>query len=159
MLRKLKEIEFPDSVVQIGHCAFRDNKNLINISLPNNLKIIRKDVFSGCDSLKEVLIPEGVKDVREGAFSYCKNLARVFLPQSLESIDRNAFWGCSSLININANSLRKEIDLPSNMRFLYYSAFTGTPIEKLVKEFANENKIVQYPGQTFEQDNDLGLNK
>lgn len=147
---KLKEIEFPDSIVQIGDCAFRENKHLINISLPNNLEIIRKDAFSGCDSLKELVIPEGVKDIREGAFSLCINLERVFLPQSLEAIDRSAFWGCSSLVNINANSLKKEIYLPSNMRFLSSSAFNNTPIEKMVRKFATENKIVQYPGQVFD---------
>ena len=147
----LEEIELPDSVEEIGYSAFQNNKRLTKISLPRNLKIIRQDAFSGCDSLKEVVIPEGVKDIREGAFSHCINLERVFLPQSLEAIDRNAFWGCSSLININANSLKNEIDLPSNMRFLCFSAFNNTPIEKMVRKFATENKIVQYPGQTFEE--------
>ena len=92
-----------------------------------------------------------MKDIREGAFSLCINLERVFLPQSLEAIDRSAFWGCSSLININANSLKKEIYLPSNMRFLSSSAFNNTPIEKMVRKLADENKIVQYPGQTFDE--------
>lgn len=148
---KLKEVEIPDSVEQMGHGAFAENKSLLVISLPSNLEIVRKDAFAGCVSLKEVVIPEGVKDIREGAFSDCINLERVFLPQSLESIDRYGFGGCSSLININVNSTKREVNLPGNMRYLCHTAFNGTPIRELVRKFAKENEIVQYPGQTCEE--------
>lgn len=146
---KLKEIEFPDSVEQIGCDAFNSNKQLTKISLPSSLKIVRQGAFANCTRLQEVVIPEGVESIREGAFINCINLERVYLPQSLKAIDRNAFTCCSKL-NINANWLDMETNWPSNIRYLDWSAFSNTPIEKVAREFARKNKIAQYPGQVFE---------
>ena len=148
---ELEEIKFPDSVEQIGCDAFNSNKNLTKIYLPSSLKIVRQGAFANCTRLQEVVIPEGVQSIREGAFINCINLERVYLPQSLNGIDRNAFACCSKLININANWLDMETNWPSNIRYLEWSAFSNTPIEKVAREFARKNKIVQYPGQTFDE--------
>ena len=45
-----------DSICEsIGIAAFSCNYDLIEITLPSNLKIIDQDAFSGCTSLKEIL--------------------------------------------------------------------------------------------------------
>ena len=148
---KLKEIQLPDSVEQVGYRAFENNNHLTKVALSSGLKVIRNKTFSGCNNLQEIVMPEGVEQIRECAFAGCINLERVYLPQSLESIDKSAFWSCSRLINVNANSVNKKVNLPSNIRYLCYTAFNGTPIEKLVREIAYKNQIVQYPGQTFDE--------
>ena len=131
--------------------AFQNNKHLTKISLPRNLKIIRQRVFANCVSVEDIVIPESVQSIREGAFQWCSKLTRVYLPQTLQSIDRDAFYGCQSLININANNVKKEVNLPSNIRYLDYGAFNDTPINKVVRDMTCENKIHQYPGQVFDQ--------
>lgn len=155
---KLESVEIPDSVEEIGYGAFGKNENLITVSLPSNLKIIRKGTFEVCDNLREIVIPEGVESIREEAFQWCSKLTRVYLPQSLQSIDRFAFCGCERLSCINASTsklnvtdLEISVKLPTNMRYLAYSAFYNTPIDEVVRDMALENKITQYPGQTFDE--------
>ena len=149
---KLESIEIPDRVEEIYNNAFTDNKDLVQVKLPSRLKMVRRHVFEGCDRLEEISIPEGVEEIRESAFNGCKNLTRVYLPQSLKSIDRDAFYNCISLTNVNANGrLEFKINMPSNIKFIYYNAFSGTPVGDFVREWADKNKITQWPGQMFEE--------
>ncbi|MBQ8522982.1 MAG: leucine-rich repeat domain-containing protein [Clostridia bacterium] len=148
---KLESVEIPDSVEEIYNHAFQDNKKLVKVNLPSGLKIVRRHIFDGCENLEEISIPEGVEEIRESAFNGCKSLSRVYLPQSLQSIDRGTFYKCESLMNINATSILMKVNLPSNIRYLCYSAFDRTPVQDFVREWADKNKITQWPGQTFEE--------
>lgn len=148
---KLEGVEIPDSVEEIYNHAFQDNKKLVKVNLPSSLKIVRRHIFDGCENLQEIIIPEGVEEIREGAFNGCKNLGRVYLPQSLQSIDRGSFHNCSSLININATSILMKVNLPSNIRYLCHSAFDRTPVKDFVRDWADKNKITQWPGQYLDE--------
>lgn len=80
----IKEINLPDSIVQINYCAFGSCKELEKFNFPKSLEIIHYNAFAGCSSLKEIIIPEGVKKIYEGAFSDIPNLEKISFPNSLE---------------------------------------------------------------------------
>ncbi len=84
----LTSITIPETVTYIGNGAFRDSRNLTEISL-ESVKHIGKNAFRNC-RLGEVEIPESVISIDEYAFSSC-SIYQLSIPETIESIDQNAF--------------------------------------------------------------------
>jgi hypothetical protein len=61
-------------VTHIGDRAFRDNKNFINVTIPNNVTSIGWQAFFGCTSLTNVTIPNNVTAIEGYVFNYCTSL-------------------------------------------------------------------------------------
>ena len=75
----LEKVELSESLVKIGDSAFYRCKKLSKIALPNSLEKIGKECF--CSSgLTSIEIPESVKIIGEDAFRYCESLEKVVLP-------------------------------------------------------------------------------
>ncbi|MCI9403928.1 MAG: leucine-rich repeat protein [Clostridia bacterium] len=68
---KLKSIEIPDSVNNIGEGAFYNNTNIEHMVLPDSVTRIDDSAFRGCVSLKTVVIPSSVSEFGWGLFSGC----------------------------------------------------------------------------------------
>ena len=104
----------------IGEKAFYIHKNIVNITLPTNLKSIEKEAFwytkitsitiptgvqvikefaFGSSSLTSVQFSEGLISIDKGAFYSCEILSLKF-PESLQAIGESAFWGNRGLISI-----------------------------------------------------------
>lgn len=71
--------------------------------------IIEKEAFKGNKRLEKVFLPESIEVVREAAFSMCKNLKYVYLPVDLESIPIRCFYGCSALLQVQIPCELKKI--------------------------------------------------
>ena len=67
----------PDTVTNIGTCAFADNTTLKTVNLGNSVESIGSLAFFNCSSLEELYIPSSVTEIREDAFSGCDNLTIV----------------------------------------------------------------------------------
>lgn len=78
-------IEIPEGTVEIPDGAFRDRKDIRNITFPDGLKAVGKDAFRGCSNLR---IPE--------------------LPASLETIGEGAFFGCMATEKFQVNENNKS---------------------------------------------------
>ena len=89
-------MEIPDSVTEIAESAF-SNSGLVNIKLPERLKVIRESLFFGCINLKEIVIPDGVKEILPLAFANCNNLEKIILGTGLNKIRAHAFINCEKL--------------------------------------------------------------
>ena len=129
----LTSITIPDSVMSMDNDAFRyckgltafygkyasaDNRSLVvdgtlvafaragltEYTIPENITVIDKEVFSFCDGLTGITIPEGVTMLDVGAFSNCTGLTDVTIPDSVTTIDNNAFGGCEGLTSITIGS-------------------------------------------------------
>jgi len=106
-------------VTHIGDRAFRDNRNLISVTLPNSVTTIGQQAFSGCTNLNSVTIPNSVSSVGEQAFQGCANLSitwnynpaltaenfkdylkTVIIPDSVTIIGEGIFSGCTSLTSV-----------------------------------------------------------
>ncbi len=54
---KLRYIELPNSLINIGDSAFGGCTGLTNITIPDSVKSIGESAFSGCSSLESITIP------------------------------------------------------------------------------------------------------
>lgn len=108
------DIVLPDSLTDIGEDAFLYNRKLESISIPENIKELKKNTFAGCWKLKSVTLAEGLLKIADGAFSYCYSLETITIPDSVTTIGDNSFNGCSSL---------KSIYFSKNLTKIGYEAF------------------------------------
>ena len=69
----LKEVILPNTIREIGDCAFSSCPNLESIDLIN-IERIGDNAFSNCSSLKEVYIPNSVEYIGYDAFYGCSNI-------------------------------------------------------------------------------------
>ncbi len=97
------------------------------VTIPNNVKVIGAEAFSGCDNLRSVTIPDGVTRIAAGAFSECRGLTSVTIPDSVAAIEKWAFSYCSSLM---------DITIPDSVSDIGIGAFAGCsgPTEVTIPE-------------------------
>lgn len=105
----LKKIKIPNNVKIIEENVFSGCHNLIDVKLPKKLQEIKLNTFKDCFSLKKITMPKGIKYIRHGAFHSCKNLKKIVLPKKLEVIENYVFSKCESLSNISIPNRVKEI--------------------------------------------------
>jgi hypothetical protein len=96
---KISSIVIPDSVMELGECAFQDCRGLKSVTLSRNLSIIPCYAFYGCESLRSIDIPEGVVEICCDAFAFCDNLSTVKIPNSVESCE-DPFNGCYQIKSV-----------------------------------------------------------
>ncbi len=128
----------PDDVIEIGNEVIKDCDNIESLVIPDSVKIIHSEAFSGskikmikigngltelpdncfsnCELLEEVDIPDSVSSIGEFCFSNCKNLQSIKLSNSIENILKETFSGCSRLT---------KISLPQSMSSIGERAFYG----------------------------------
>lgn len=108
---------------QVGLEAFANSKcffkrqDIKTVVLPEGIKTIRKESFSGCTSLEEVKIPYGVTSIEPEAFSGCTKLRQIEFPASLKTLGRHAF-ACSGL---------QSVDLPQRLKTVDKEVFINCP--------------------------------
>lgn len=95
--KNLEEIIIPDSVIQIGRCAFEGCNKLKKITLSKNLRILENYSFCNCQSLEEITIPKSLQYFSKGLFKNCKSLKKVNIESQINYIDDFAFSGCEKL--------------------------------------------------------------
>lgn len=104
----------PDSVTDIGICAFQKCEGLENITIPDSVVRIGRCAFLRCENLKSIVLPKSLKEIEYQLFSYCINLESIVIPDSVTEIDNLAFKGCCSL---------KSIVIPDSVRRIGTRAF------------------------------------
>ena len=118
----LEKVDIPESVREIGENAFSGCVNLSEIQILGKVESL-SGTFAGCSSLETVALPDCLKSFEEGVFAACENLTEINIPSELKIIGTNVFKGCKNLSGITLNSGLKIID---------ESAFEDSGIEKLI---------------------------
>ena len=109
---RIKNVNWNDSFEcwkndELPNMAFRQNKTIRSIVLPDSLKALGYDVFAESNLMHSVLkIPEGVTYIGGGAFYNVQyNGVTLILPNSLDSIEGGAFvecrWACEFNLSDN----------------------------------------------------------
>ena len=147
---ELTAVILPQSIKTIGAYAFSYCQNLVEVTLPSELKKIEngtfcgciklqsiqlastvssigKWAFKGCEEITEIKIPTKIKKIQQGTFSGCKNLKHINIPNGVKNIEGYAFFNCRSL---------KEIALPSKLENVDTTTFSSCP------NLADENGFV-----------------
>ena len=107
-----------DNMKKINTLDYSLNSKLKSIIIPENVTVINKYMFYGCQQLSSVVIPSTVVEISAHAFHGCKNLRHIIFKEGsrLETIGAYAFAGCYAL---------KSITLPSNIVRIGKAAFYG----------------------------------
>lgn len=124
--------ELRADTIGIANQALAYNKAVVNITLPNSVKMIGVASFAGCDELISVVIGSGVETIAEQAFASNKKLTtailgsydfdkREIVDSSLKTIGNNVFHNCTSLA---------DIEIPESVTSIGSQAFKETGLEK-----------------------------
>lgn len=93
-------VTVPNSVRTIGHEAFSGNTTMIEVVMPSSVTKVDFSAFENCVNLQKVTMGVNVKTIGASAFSGCTSLKSVSLPAKTSEIGSGAFAKCSSLANI-----------------------------------------------------------
>lgn len=100
-------------VVRISHKAFRGNKQITSIVMPDTVTSISY-AFEGCTALKHVVLSQSLTEMGN-AFENCTALEEIILPKGVLYLG-SAFQGCTSL---------RKVSLPDALTVIQYSTFQG----------------------------------
>lgn len=130
----LQNITIPNSLTEIGYCAFTGCTNLTSITIPDSVTEIGERAFYSCTSLTSVNIPDSVTTIGSQAFYRCRNLTSIAIPNSVTSIKYGTFYDCSSLTSITIPDSVTSIE---NYAFYVCTSLTSITIPKSVTSIGN----------------------
>ena len=105
----------PDDVVEIGGNVLKDCENIDSVVIPDSVKRIHEEAFSG-SKIKMVIIGNGVTKLPDSCFSDCESLEEVDIPDNISSLGRSCFCNCKNI---------KTIRMSDTMTSLGASSFRG----------------------------------
>ncbi|MBR6223620.1 MAG: leucine-rich repeat protein [Lachnospiraceae bacterium] len=108
-------------VTAISDKAFKNNKNVVNVRLGNNIRILGKNTFEGCPKLKSVTLSKNIVKIPGSTFRNCKSLKSINL-NNVKEIGDGTFENCSSLTSLTLGGKICKIGR---------KAFKGTKIKTL----------------------------
>lgn len=100
-----------------GDDSYYYDGQLYQLTIPDGVKTIASEAFTGCWGMVKLTIPEGVEKIGSNAFSGCYNLQQVSLPDSLREVGSLAF---------NAAGLGNDFDIPESVWLIARDAFRAT---------------------------------
>lgn len=131
----LTAVQLPESLTEIGACAFRGCEQLRDITIPAGVTKIGREAFANCKRLRTIQIPDGVSCIEYGTFQMSGLIAvsigsgvktieyyafsetpltAVTLPAGLTELAHHAFWGCDAL---------RTLTIPASVTKLSSEAF------------------------------------
>ena len=123
-----------DVVSVVG--AFRNNKTVTNVILPEGIETIGPKAFAGCNNLTEIVLPSTITSIEANAFDNCGQLRKINLPEGLISIGNYAFNCCWNLVQLTLpetlekvgsgafeSSCLKVLIIPESVKEVEYAAF------------------------------------
>ena len=110
----LKDVKLPNGLLEIGEGAFFDCNNLMNIDLPEKVRLVERSAFSNT-GISAMNWPKNATSIPDGAFVYT-NLKEFTVPEGVTEINLQAFYGCTDLIKISIpRSVTYIVPLPEKV--------------------------------------------
>lgn len=124
-------------VSAIGNNAFKNNKSITNLTIPNTVTTIGEYSFYGMTNLTDVSIPNSVTTIEAYAFQLDEKLLDIKLPERITTIGNQAFSNCYKLGNIN---------LPNSITSMGYAILSNC---QKIKTVTIPNQMTYVPNQMF----------
>ena len=112
----LKDVDVGD-IISIGASCFINDTSLESFTMPDSVKPVGDQAFSGCKSLYGPSVSSGIEHLGMSAFEGCRSLMEVRLGDNLRSVGDHAFRDCSFL---------KKAYFEGEMPVMGNSVFYGT---------------------------------
>ncbi len=109
--KTLTSVTLPDSIQEIEEGAFYNCSALASINFPISLGFIGDNAFYNCDKLTEVAFPEGLMQIGVQAFYDCDGISAVVIPEQVTSIGGRAFYSCGVLKNVELKNGNAELGI------------------------------------------------
>lgn len=93
----LKELNIPDSVIEIEDNAFANCTRIEKVTLGKGLKILGSSAFHNLYKVKELYLHEGLESIAAFAFANWEFLQTIRIPNSVTKMGGGVFRGCKSL--------------------------------------------------------------
>ncbi|MDR0920651.1 MAG: leucine-rich repeat domain-containing protein [Oscillospiraceae bacterium] len=104
---EVSDITIPETlggytVTAIGEEAFKNNKTIITVDIPDSITSIGKSAFEGCTTLWVISFSENLEftTIPAKAFYDCNSLINITLPANITTIENLAFGYCLTLENV-----------------------------------------------------------
>lgn len=157
-----QEVEIKDSVEIVGRCAVTNNKTLVSLELPNNVRIIDDYAFAYCEKLMDLYMHDGITTLGEFCFHMC-DIEQLRLSQCLTEIPNGAF-SYNGIEHVNIPSSVKRIGaeafqcnyicddsliIPEGVEIIEYNAFRNhfeqvflpSTLKKIAYDFYYEEMV------------------
>ena len=95
-------INIPDNVKMLGECVFLKCNSLTNIKLPNNLVKLNMALFYSCNNLKYIHIPSSINKIEEYVFYNC-GIETISLPNKFKNYEKILFQKCINYHRLKIN--------------------------------------------------------
>ncbi|MFQ7269450.1 MAG: leucine-rich repeat domain-containing protein [Clostridium sp.] len=95
--------------------AFEDIHSITKLTIPDTVKTIGWDSFSGLNALKEVKLPNDLTELGNSAFYGCDQLKKVTIGASLTSLNTYAFDDCPKLKTVRVSKSNHVLYAKDNM--------------------------------------------
>ncbi|MBD3899002.1 leucine-rich repeat domain-containing protein [Mycoplasma hominis] len=151
-LKKIASVTIPENVKSIENEAFKNFKNLKELTLKNGIANIGEGAFEGTQ-ISSISIPSSIKEIKAKTFKDCWYLKKINFSNGIEKIGENAFEGAGVTTIIFPNSLKdvyakafyycdnlKELTLNDGLDSIGEGAFEGTGVTTII--FPNSLKNV-----------------
>jgi len=113
--------------------AFKDQTNIISLTVPASIQTIEGSAFRSCYNLKNIYLTNGLTTIGDYAFEYCSNLETITIPDTVTTFGN--IWGQIFLYNTNLKNVRLGngiTNIPGNT-FLNCYSITNIKIGNNVK--------------------------
>ena len=108
-------VSIPEEVKTIKKGVFKDITILRKVTMPSELKVIEEEAFYGCKNLHTIKLNKKLETIGAKAFSYTR-ITRIAIPKKLNKLGTEAFSYCQRL---------KQIRLPRNLYDIAEAVFKG----------------------------------
>ncbi len=116
------DVVIPETVKTICDEAFSGADKLVSVTVPDTVENIGYEIFRNCRNLKKVIFPDNMNVLKTYTFAECEKLETLVLPAKLETVQCGAFMGCIGF---------KEIALPDTVTRIESEAFEFCEFETI----------------------------
>ena len=134
------DVVIPEGVKEIDNQAFTGCKGLASVTIPESVRKIRFYAFGEC-SIQSVTIPKSVQSIEESAFCECENLTSVTFQdrEDAPGIEQDIFYNSPNITNVA---------IPRCVARIAFALFEDTPWLKKLGEFAVvDHFLIKYQGR------------
>lgn len=122
-------------ITRIADGAFKDLKQMTGqITLPDSIKYVGDEAFSGCTNLIRIRFGEGLEEIGNNCFYNCTSLDYIRYNDNLKYIGDSAFENCRRFDGT-------YMQIPSSVESIGNNAFAGTGIDLMIFTSTNAPKI------------------